>query len=349
MSSLFTNVNGEFITMRMPVAILVTKINIVSASYHKTQSTLTNAPRLYAIYGRMHDTGTWNKIVEETLNIGHYNQPYEYDFMGETFSYPNKMYGKIITSPLTGTAIYNTFALVVNKILGGQTLILGKLELFDTININQSIPTSLTELTNYVSTLSSQFEIHTDGKIKLIDAAYLVDTNTQHTSISLLTILSNQFSVDSGKVILNDAAYLVDTDTVYTDAMVATTVVNILGANLGLNSSTGKIDATGSGSTNTDGTTALSIWNKGTGANIDNVYHLQTGNVGIGVSNDTELTHKLVVNGETKLNDDVLLKGQLTIKKKMQHLGLIVLMIVMKQQSKKQRIFIYLKRAMFLL
>ena len=77
--------------------------------------------------------------------------------------------------------------------------------------------------------------------------------------------------------------------------------------------------------------------------------HLQTGHVGIGVSNDTELTHKLVVNGETKLNDDVLLKGQLTIKKKMQHLGLIVLMIVMKQQSKKQRIFIYLKRAMFLL
>jgi hypothetical protein len=60
--------------------------------------------------------------------------------------------------------------------------------------------------------------------------------------------------------------------------------------------------------------TALTIWNKGTGANINNVYHLQTGNVGIGVSNDTELTHKLVVNGTTKLNDDVLLSGQLIIK-----------------------------------
>jgi len=70
--------------------------------------------------------------------------------------------------------------------------------------------------------------------------------------------------------------------------------------------------------------TALSIWNKGTvfagDANnlaydyTNNIYHLKTGNVGIGVTNDTELTHKLVVNGKTKLNDDVLLSGQLIIK-----------------------------------
>jgi len=61
--------------------------------------------------------------------------------------------------------------------------------------------------------------------------------------------------------------------------------------------------------------TALSIWNKGTGANINNVYHLQSGNVGIGAINDTELTHKLVVNGNSKLNGNVLLNGILDIEK----------------------------------
>jgi len=57
---------------------------------------------------------------------------------------------------------------------------------------------------------------------------------------------------------------------------------------------------------------ALSIWNKGTNY-PNNIYHLQTGNVGIGVSNDTELTHKLVVNGTTKLNNNLLLNGSLNI------------------------------------
>jgi len=69
--------------------------------------------------------------------------------------------------------------------------------------------------------------------------------------------------------------------------------------------------------------TSLSIWNRGTvfagDANnpaydyTNNIYHLQTGNVGIGVTNDTELTHKLVVNGNSKLNGNVLLNGSLNI------------------------------------
>jgi hypothetical protein len=69
--------------------------------------------------------------------------------------------------------------------------------------------------------------------------------------------------------------------------------------------------------------TALSIWNKGTvfagDANnsaydyTNNIYHLQTGNVGIGVNNDTEISHKLLVNGNTKLNGNVLLNGSLNI------------------------------------
>jgi len=69
--------------------------------------------------------------------------------------------------------------------------------------------------------------------------------------------------------------------------------------------------------------TGLSIWNVGTifAGDTDNeaydyannIYHLQTGNVGIGVTNDTELTHKLVVNGTTKLNDNLLLNGSLDI------------------------------------
>ena len=44
--------------------------------------------------------------------------------------------------------------------------------------------------------------------------------------------------------------------------------------------------------------------NKGTGANIDNVYHLQTGNVGIGVPYDSELLDKLVLDGNMKINYD---------------------------------------------
>jgi hypothetical protein len=69
--------------------------------------------------------------------------------------------------------------------------------------------------------------------------------------------------------------------------------------------------------------TALSIWNKGTvfagDANnsaydyTNNIYHLQTGNIGIGVTNDTEISHKLLVNGNTKLNGNVLLNGSLDI------------------------------------
>jgi len=53
---------------------------------------------------------------------------------------------------------------------------------------------------------------------------------------------------------------------------------------------------------------ALSIWNKGTDY-PNNIYHLQTGNVGIGVPNNTELTNKLVVNGTTKMNDNLFLNG----------------------------------------
>ena len=46
--------------------------------------------------------------------------------------------------------------------------------------------------------------------------------------------------------------------------------------------------------------TALSIWNKGTGANINYIYHLQTGNVGIRVPNDAELLDQSVVDGSMK-------------------------------------------------
>jgi len=60
---------------------------------------------------------------------------------------------------------------------------------------------------------------------------------------------------------------------------------------------------------------ALSIWNKGTTFegnsddeaydHTDNIYHLQTGNVGIGVPNDTELTHKLQIDdGGIKITTD---------------------------------------------
>jgi len=44
--------------------------------------------------------------------------------------------------------------------------------------------------------------------------------------------------------------------------------------------------------------------NKGTGANIDNIHHSQTGNVGIGVPYGTELLDKLVVDGSMNINYD---------------------------------------------
>jgi len=37
---------------------------------------------------------------------------------------------------------------------------------------------------------------------------------------------------------------------------------------------------------------------------VNNIYHLQTGNVGIGVPYDTELLDKLVVDGSMKINHD---------------------------------------------
>jgi len=47
----------------------------------------------------------------------------------------------------------------------------------------------------------------------------------------------------------------------------------------------------------------------------NNIYYLKTGNVGIGVPNDTKLTHKLVVNGENKSNNNFFLNDSLEIQK----------------------------------
>lgn len=52
---------------------------------------------------------------------------------------------------------------------------------------------------------------------------------------------------------------------------------------------------------NTKADTALTIWNKGTGDFVNNIYHLQSGNVAIGTTTNTLLNNKLEVNGSINI------------------------------------------------
>jgi len=54
-------------------------------------------------------------------------------------------------------------------------------------------------------------------------------------------------------------------------------------------------------SANTKADTALTLWNKGTGNYTDNIYHLKSGNVGIGTNINTVLNNKLEVNGSINI------------------------------------------------
>ena len=54
-------------------------------------------------------------------------------------------------------------------------------------------------------------------------------------------------------------------------------------------------------SANTKADTALTLWNKGTGNYVNNIYHLKSGNVGIGTNTDTILNNKLEVNGSINI------------------------------------------------
>ena len=259
---------GEYLVINMPVSILLTKINIVTAMYNSTVSYIDHAPRLYAIYGRNNNSGNWSKILEETLVAGDYNKPYEYEFLGETLSQPNKMYQKIITNPLTGNATFNNFGIVVNKIMDEETLILGKIELFEDYFENQNIPTKIADFENIEIDINnalnaSQFFIGDGNKITINDTPYL-NTNID---LSPYRLISDTYTItqqntqnnDTSNYVLNTSNYAVDTSNLtnvrinnlvlndVSDAILNTKLEARAGTNITIDSS-GIISSSGGGS-----------------------------------------------------------------------------------------------------
>jgi hypothetical protein len=103
------NVYGEWITIELPVKILLTRHIFVPFNYIN----IGQCPKNYIIFGRNNVNDVWEKIIEETITINDYNAVYE--------TYGNIAYDKTLITRLTGNKMFNTFGLVVNKIIGSYT------------------------------------------------------------------------------------------------------------------------------------------------------------------------------------------------------------------------------------
>ena len=127
------DIKGDWISIEMPVQILLTRY-IFTAFQHNRIYVEQGSPKYYAIFGRNNNNGNngnWEKIIEEEIEPSDYYKNYK--------NIPDIAYEKTLTTTtrITGNRTFNTFALVVNKILGSS-----KLRFADWDIYGSSIPSS---------------------------------------------------------------------------------------------------------------------------------------------------------------------------------------------------------------
>ncbi len=116
------NYKGDWVSIKMPVSIVPTKI--IFNSSNSTEN-LNRLPRKYRFYGSNNGTN-WNIILDETLNNNNYTT--DNNFI---------VYTKLITSSLK----YNHFALVINEIGNDNVLSIANFEIYG-IEILDNITTT---------------------------------------------------------------------------------------------------------------------------------------------------------------------------------------------------------------
>ena len=107
--------NGDWVTIQMPVKILLT--NYIFASIHYNNSTYRcRLPHKYTIFGCNNDDGNWEEIYSEDNSFISSNTQANTVF-SNTYINPNDSYKNVLTDSdrKTGNKVFNTFGLVVEK------------------------------------------------------------------------------------------------------------------------------------------------------------------------------------------------------------------------------------------
>ena len=124
-SSSLNSISGDWITIQMPIKILLTKY--VFVSIHNTSGHNNRLPRKYSILGCNDDDGNWEVIYSETLN-----QDNDSDYTDTYYGISN--IARIVNIPensrLTGTKTFNTFGLIVEKIGRVSVLAIAEWDIF---------------------------------------------------------------------------------------------------------------------------------------------------------------------------------------------------------------------------
>lgn len=126
---------GDWITIKMPVRIIPTKIRFVSILFNTNY--IDRLPKKYRLYGYYENK--WELIINDTIS-----DDYEYE------SY-NSVSNIAYTKNITNAKNYNYFSLIVNEINGANLLAMSNFEIFgrEIVNNNNDI-FSLTGFDNWL-------------------------------------------------------------------------------------------------------------------------------------------------------------------------------------------------------
>jgi hypothetical protein len=170
---------GDWITIKMPVRIIPTKIRFVSILFNSNY--INRLPKKYRLYGYYENK--WELIINDEIS-----EHYEYE------SY-NSVSNIAYTKNITNAKNYNYFSLIINEINGANVLAMSNFEIFgrEILNNNNDI-FSLTGFNNWLKikhlparNAGSAWYSGNTFSTSVIDGSYTIgnkNDNTQEWAIS---------------------------------------------------------------------------------------------------------------------------------------------------------------------